>query len=157
EITLSQETDYPWSGRVRIKIEACDKKEFALRLRIPGWTKDFSVQINNQPGLTQGVTSAPTGYVEIRRTWKPGDFVDLDLPMPARLMEANPVVEEDLNQVAVQRGPLVYCLESPDLSPGVKISEVEIPSDMKLTARYDRRLLGGITVLEGKAGIRSEA
>ena len=59
--------------------------------------------------------------------WKAGDFVDLDLPMPARLMEANPLVEEDLNQIAIQRGPIVYCLESPDLPPGMKISDVLIP------------------------------
>jgi DUF1680 family protein len=71
--------------------------------------------------------------------------------MSVRLMEANPLVEEDLNQVAVQRGPVVYCLESPDLPTGVKISDVFIPAEMKLTARYDRRLLDGIVVLEGRA------
>jgi uncharacterized protein len=81
--------------------------------------------------------------------------VDLDLPMPPRLMEANPLVEEDLNQVAIQRGPIVYCLESPDLPRGVKISDVQIPLDMKLNARYDQRLLGGAVVLEGKALARS--
>ena len=83
--------------------------------------------------------------------------MDLDLPMPARLMEANPLVEEDLNQVAVQRGPMVYCLESPDLSPGVKISDVLIPAEMHLVTRYDRRLLDGIVVLEGKALARPAA
>ena len=71
--------------------------------------------------------------------------------MPVRLMEANPLVEEDLNQIAVRRGPLVYCLESPDLPGGMKISDVFLPSDMKLTARYDRRLLEGVVVLEGIA------
>ena len=74
--------------------------------------------------------------------------------MPARLMEANPLVEEDLNQVAVQRGPVVYCLESPDLPDGVKISDVKIPADINLVARFDRRLLGGIVVLEGKGVAR---
>ena len=70
-------------------------------------------------------------------------------------MEANPLVEEDLNQVAVQRGPVVYCLESPDLPAGVKISDVLVPSDIQLNARYDRRLLDGIVVLEGKGLARS--
>jgi len=65
-------------------------------------------------------------------------------------MEANPLVEEDVNQLAVQRGPVVYCLESPDLPAGVKISDVLLPSDVKLTARYDRRLLEGIVVLDGQ-------
>jgi DUF1680 family protein len=152
ETRLTQETEYPWSGRVRIKIEACGKKEFALKLRIPDWAAGASVRVNNGP---MDFSPKPESYSEIRRIWQPGDFVDLDLPMPARLMEANPLVEEDLNQVAVQRGPVVYCLESPDLPAGVKISDVLIPSDMTLMARYDRRLLDGVVVLEGKALARA--
>jgi uncharacterized protein len=151
QIKLSQETEYPWSGRVRIKLEACGKKQFALKLRIPGWASDATVRVNGHP--PQPATSG--SYFEIRRVWSPGDFVDLDLPMPVRLMEANPLVEEDVNQVAVQRGPVVYCLESSDLPPGVKISDVLIPSDIKVAARYDRRLLDGIVVLEGKALART--
>jgi DUF1680 family protein len=77
--------------------------------------------------------------------------VALDLPMPVRLMEANPLVEETLNQLAVQRGPVVYCLESTDLPAGVRVSDVRIPADLQLAARYDGRLLGGIVVLEGQA------
>jgi hypothetical protein len=151
-ITLSQETEYPWNGRVRIKIEACGKTEFALKLRIPGWAMGATVRVNSRPAEPAMLQS----YFEVRRVWQPGDFVDLDLPMPVRLMEANPLVEEDLNQVAVQRGPVVYCLESPDLPPGADISDVMIPADLKLVARYDRRLLDGIVVLEGKALARSE-
>jgi DUF1680 family protein len=149
KIKLSQETEFPWSGRVRIKILECGKKEFALKLRIPGWGKDFSVSVNNQPELAGAETGAPK-YFEIRRVWQAGDFVDLDLPMPVRMMEANPLVEETLNQVAFQRGPVVYCLESPDLPPGVKISDVRIPGDTELRARFDSRLLGGVVVLDGK-------
>jgi DUF1680 family protein len=150
-IKLLQETDYPWNGRVRIKIAACGKNEFALKLRIPGWADSANVRVNN--GLA--ATAFAESYFEIRRVWKVGDFVDLDLPMPVRLMEANPLVEEDLNQVAVQRGPVVYCLESPDLPAGMKISDVVIPSDMKLAARFDRRLLDGVVVLEGKVLARA--
>ncbi len=146
KIKLSQATDYPWSGRVRVKIEACGKKKFSLKLRIPGWVKNATVRVNNQP-----IESAlAESYFEIRREWQAGDWVDLDLPMPVRIMEANPLVEETLNQVAVQRGPVVYCLESPDLPMGVKISDVRIPNDMELRARFDGRLLGGVVVLDGK-------
>ncbi|HEY1718550.1 MAG TPA: glycoside hydrolase family 127 protein [Verrucomicrobiae bacterium] len=153
EVKLSQVTDYPWNGRVRIKILNCGKREFALNLRIPNWANGASVRVNDSP---TDFSPNPESYFEIRRSWQPGDFVDLDLPTPVRLMEANPLVEEDLNQVAVQRGPIVYCLESPDLPRGVKISDVLIPSDIKLTARYDRRLLDGIVVIEGNALARSE-
>ena len=151
EIKLSQQTDYPWNGRVRIKILNCGEKEFSLKLRIPGWANGASVRIND---LSADFSPRPESYFEIRRAWKAGDFVDLDLPMPVRLMEANPLVEEDLNQTAVQRGPVVYCLESSDLPAGVKMSDVFIPSDLKLTSRYDQRLLDGIVVLEGKVFAR---
>jgi DUF1680 family protein len=153
EVKLSQETDYPWNGRVRIKIEKCGQDPFALKLRIPGWVKSASVRINNG---APDISARPASYFEIRKAWKPGDFVDLDLPMPVRVMEANPLVEDDLNQVAVQRGPVVYCLESPDLPAGVKISDVRIPADMHLTARYDRWLLNGVVVLEGRALAQSQ-
>jgi len=153
-IQLAQETDYPWNGRVRIKILECGQKEYSLKLRIPSWANGANVRINDSPADD---SPKPESYFEIKRVWQPGDFVDLDLPMPARLMEANPLVEEDLNQVAVQRGPVVYCLESPDLPAGLKMSEVQIPADLKLTARFDRLLLEGIVVLEGKAVARSEA
>jgi hypothetical protein len=152
-VKLSQETEYPWNGRVRIKIEAGGEKAFALKLRIPGWANGASVRINDAPA---DFSPRPGSYFEIRRVWQPRDLVDLDLPMPVRLMEANPLVEEDLNQIAVQRGPVVYCLESPDLPAGVNISDVLIPPDIKLVARFDRRLLDGIVVLEGKALARPE-
>jgi hypothetical protein len=153
KIKLSQETEYPWSGRVRITVVDCGQKEFALKLRIPGWAKSASVRINNSPADD---SARPESYFEIRRAWKPGDVVDLDFPMPVRLMEANPMVEEDLNQVAVQRGPVVYCLESPDLPASVKISDVMIPTDIELRARFDQHLLGGIVVLEGRALARPD-
>jgi DUF1680 family protein len=146
KIRIAQETEYPWSGRVRVKILEAGKKEFAVKLRIPGWAKAATVRVNYRPAETAVAES----YFEIRREWKPGDFVDLDLPMSVRKMEANPLVEETLNQVAFQRGPVVYCLESPDLPKGVKISDVRIPSDIQLHARFDSRLLGGVVVLDGK-------
>ncbi len=153
EIKLSQETDYPWNGRIRIRIDACGTGNFALKLRIPGWATRASVRINDAPADD---SPRPASYFEIRRAWKAGDFVDIDLAMTPRLMEANPLVEDDLNQVAVQRGPIVYCLESPDLPLGVRISDVLIPADMNLTTRYDRRFLDGVVVLEGKALARPE-
>jgi DUF1680 family protein len=132
---------------VRIKIIECGKKEFSLKLRIPGWAQSASVRVNDGPAEL----AKPQSYFEIHRHWQPGDFVDLDLPMPVRLLEANPLVEEDMDQVAVQRGPVVYCLESPDLPRGASVSDILIPPDIQLTTRYDQRLLDGVVVLEGQA------
>jgi hypothetical protein len=160
QVKLAQETEYPWNGRVRIKIQSAPEKEFALKLRIPGWAKEAKVRVNLRPGSSgresaqsslqssqSRLTSAAT-YYELRRAWKAGDFVDLDLRMDTELIEANPLVEETLGQVAVKRGPIVYCLESPDLPAGARVGDVAISSDVKFLARYDQRLLGGVAVLD---------
>ena len=151
-VKLTQETEYPWNGRVRITINQCGSEAFALKLRIPGWADRASVRINDQPADDAPV---PGSYFEVRRVWHPGDFVDLDVPMRPRLLQANPLVEEDLNQVAVQRGPVVYCLESTDLPRETQLMDVTIPPDVNLTARYDWRLLDGVVVLDGKALVRT--
>jgi len=147
-VRLTQETEYPWSGRIRVRIDECGDEPFALKLRIPGWARNPAVRVN----LTSVDTVvAPATYLELTRTWKPGDVVDLELPMPAQLIEANPFVEETMNQVAVKRGPVIYCLESVDLPKGAGLLDVVIPSDIELRARYDGRLLGGVVVVEGVA------
>jgi len=146
-VRLTQETDYPWNGRIRITINECGPAPFSLKLRIPGWAAGATVRLNDLPA---NASPAAGTYHTIRRVWQPGDVVDLDLPMAPRLMEANPLVEETFNQVAVQRGPVVYCLESPDVKPGVSLADVTVPADIKLTSHYDRRLLGGITVIDGE-------
>ena len=97
----------------------------------------------------------PGSYLELRRDWRAGDVVDLDFAMPPQMMAANPLVEEDLNQVAIKRGPLVYCLESTDLPRGVRFQNVLLPENLDLVARYDQRLLGGTVVVEGAALARS--
>jgi DUF1680 family protein len=153
-VKLVQETEYPWSSRVRITIKECGPAAFTLKLRIPGWANGAAVRINDGPANSSS-SPEPGTYFEIRRAWKAGDVVDLDLPMSIRRMEANPLVEEDLNQVAFQRGPMVYCLESPDLPRGVRLNDVLIPDDARLSARYDSRLLDGVVVLEGAAAARS--
>ena len=153
KIKLTQETDYPWSGRIHIKILECGAGKFALKLRIPGWAAGASLMVNQS---TVGQAPESGSYFEMQREWQAGDTVDLDLPMTVRLMEANPLVEDDLNQVAIQRGPVVYCLESPDLPKGVRLSNVLIPPDMQWSARFDQHLLDGIVVLEGNALARPD-
>ena len=145
-LILTQETEYPWNGRVRITINRCGNGPFALKLRVPGWAKGATVRVNL--GLATE-TSGPGTYFELRRNWKSGDVVDLDIPMPTQLIEANPLVEETLGQVALKRGPVVYCLESADLPAGARVMNVAVPNDAKFLARYDQRLLGGVVTLDG--------
>ena len=124
-----------------------------VRLRVPGWAPDATLSVN---GAARPRRPEPGTYAEIRRVWSAGDVVELTLPMPARLMQAHPLVEEARNQVAVQRGPLVYCLESTDLPDGVRVQDVVIPRGIALKPRFDPDLLGGVTVLEGRAEARRE-
>ncbi len=155
KVKLVQETEYPWNGRIRIKILEAPEKEFALKLRIPGWAKDAQVRLNLRP-VAVNFPPTPT-YAELRRVWRSGDVIDLNLRMDTELIEANPLVEETLGQVAVKRGPIVYCLESVDLLESVKPLEVSMPPDIELRARYDRRLLGGVAVLEGTGLARTNS
>ena len=140
QITLKQETDYPWDGRVRITLEKAPAGEFSLFLRIPQWANGATV--DGQPA-TAGT------FHEVRHTWKTGDVIELDLPMPVRLIEANPYVEEARNQVGVTRGPIVYCVESVDLPAGVRMLDVALSRSTPLTAQRSKDL-GGVTMIEGK-------
>jgi DUF1680 family protein len=150
-LVLKQQTDYPWNGKVRITIDQCPSDEFALKLRIPKWALNAELSVN---GASVGVNTAPATYAEVRRRFRPGDFVELDLPMPAQLIEANPLVEETRNQVAIQRGPIVYCLESPDLPEGVRVHEVVVPANTTLIPQHDANFLGGVTVVDADVGAR---
>ena len=153
-VRLKQQTDYPWDGTIDIVLQDTPQREFSVYLRIPGWTKNASIRINEEAAIRNPRSGE---YYEIRRLWRDGDRIKLVLPMPARLMEAHPLVEEARNQAAVCRGPIVYCLESTDLPDGVKVSDVSIPVDAILECGYDKQLLGGIVALEGKAHAHAAA
>jgi uncharacterized protein len=153
-VRLSQKTRYPWDGKITIKVRLTEKPDMSLMLRIPGWARGAKVSIN---GETSATDPAAGQYLRLQRNWSAGDVVKLDLPMEAKLLEANPFVEEARNQVAVKRGPLVYCLESMDLPEGVKVPQVCVPAGTKFKARFDKDLLGGVTILEGKALVVRDA
>lgn len=152
-LKLTQKTEYPWDGKVTLTIDRAPEAEFSLLLRVPGWSKSATLQVN---GRAAGKASRPGSYAEVRRKWQAGDVVELTLPMPATLLEANPLVEEARNHVAVKRGPLVYCLETADLPKKTAVLTVAIPATATFEPRYDGKLLGGVTVLEGKARHRPE-
>jgi DUF1680 family protein len=144
-IAISQETNYPWDGKVKISIEDFPVNS-SIYLRIPGWAKMSAIKYN---GITQDFITAPASYVRILKAWKEGDIIELDLVMEPVLIEANPLVEETRNQVAVKRGPLVYCLESPDLPEGARIFDFIIPSDITLNPVKSHLQGSDILSLEG--------
>jgi len=154
-LALKQETGYPYDGVVKLTFADAPKKQTVkLCLRIPGWCDNASLKVNGEP--VEIVSKANT-YVAVERIWKKGDVVELNLEMKAKLLESNPLVEETRNQVAVKRGPLVYCLESMDIEGGKKIDNVLIPSDMQFTATEETIDGSRMTVLEGTARLADEA
>ncbi len=150
-IELVQETEYPSNGRIRIRIVETPKNEWALRLRIPRWAKEGSLKVN---GVLSNAEFSPGTFASIQQAWKAGDQIEIDLQMPVRLLESHPLVEETRNQVAVRRGPLVYCLESTDLPPNGKVLNSFISND----AVFEPVSLGelpGVVVLRTKLAYRS--
>jgi len=150
---VRQETNYPWDGIVRITIEKAPPEK-SINLRVPGWADGARVRINSQ-NIAQ--TIAPGTYVQLNRRWRAGDEIVLELPLKVRLMTAHPRVEADRGQVAVMRGPIVYCLESVDLPARIRLSDVTIPRAIRLSPRVEPTLLGGVTVLAGRAHATSHA
>ena len=152
-IKLTQTTDYPWNGMINIRFDETPGKEFSAFLRIPGWCKDAILTIN---GKSAGVKLAPGEYAAITRNWKAGDQLELQLPMPVKMMEANPLVEETRNQVAVKRGPIVYCLESVDLPKGKKITDIALSPKANLKSQLIKIANSDIMSLNGFADLRNE-
>ena len=128
EVALTQQTNYPWDGDVRLTVDKNKAGLFALKLRIPGWVQNrvlpsdlYQYADQEQPGYRitvngeqVSVTPSADGYATIVRKWKKGDCVALHLDMKPRLVKAHRSVEADRGRLAVERGPLVYCTEHPD-------------------------------------------
>jgi len=152
-IKLTQTTNYPWNGKIDVKLDNVPQKQFSIFLRIPGWCKSAALLINGKPSAIKLI---PGTYAEISRQWKAGDQITLNMPMPVTLMEANPLVEETRNQVAVKRGPMVYCLESADLPKGEKVADIALSSKTNLKPRPIKIANSNIMSLTGSADVRNK-
>lgn len=148
EVTIKQETDYPWSGEVRLTVSSSRPVEKELRLRIPGWCKNYSVAVNGQ------VREMPEekGYAVIS-SWTSGDEITLNMEMPVEMVAADPRVKQDVGKRAVQRGPLVYCIEEADNAKG--FGELSLSSSTSFEVKDAPEMLGGIKRIEAVSGDQS--
>ncbi len=153
ELSLGQESLYPWEGSVKITVRKCKKEAFDILLRIPEWADGSTILVN---GKDAGVEISAGSFAIINRPWKKGDNLTLEMPMEVKLMAGNPRIEEVRNQAAIKRGPIVYCIESPDLPEEAKILDVYLPSDSELTPIYQADFLGGLTSILGEVYLRHE-
>lgn len=163
-IAVKQETDYPWNGDIKLTFTADVPSEFALYLRIPAWCEgpqgeDDLYQIPGKPahgaavikinGTPLGDIAIEKGYAVVRRAWNSGDTLELGLPMPVRRVRANAKIEADRGRIALQRGPVVFCLEAADNDRAVR--SMAIPPDTAFNTEFQPNLLGGVMTIKGKA------
>lgn len=161
-IGIRQQTGYPWDGAVKITVEPAREDHFTLRVRVPGWAQGRPVPSDlyrYEGGTTESYTlrvnGTPTrhdlvdGFAVLDRRWKAGDTVELALPMPVRRVRSHESVAADAGRVALERGPIVYCAESVDNGGGV--FNLVLPDDAPLAAKRRDDLLGGVTVITGRA------
>jgi len=162
-VRLKQETNYPWDGAVKIMVKPERSAELAIYVRIPGWAQNQPVPsdlyrylITSEQKVTLKVNGKPLaldmekGFARIRRTWKRGDVVEVNFPMPIRRVLCNEKVKANSGRVALERGPIVYCAEWPD-NDGQALNIV-LPDDAALKAKHRKDMLGGVTIIRGRAG-----
>jgi len=143
---IQQENRYPWEGRITLTFETAPSGPYKIALRIPGWCRKYGLYLNGKPVLPDSIE---IGYACIERQWAAGDAITLELEMAATFMTSNPRVRANAGKLAIQRGPLVYCLEEAD--NGSNLSAISISPDSVLTPYFDENLAGGAIVLQGKA------
>ncbi|CUH96752.1 hypothetical protein P22_2863 [Propionispora sp. 2/2-37] len=144
-VTIGQATEYPWEGKIRFTLATEQPVRFGLAVRIPRWSKTYTVAVNEEV-----VTLLPQdGYVTIERDWQDGDAMTVELDMAVQTWTANPHVRADLHKVAVQRGPIVYCAEGAD--NGTDLHLIHVSKDTAFQYRFAADRFGGVGILEADA------
>ena len=166
EVKIDQETKYPWEGKVKISVSPEASSQFAVRVRIPGWAQNQPL-----PGDLYSYANAPTakpvilvngesvsyeneqGYAVLDRQWKSGDEVELSLPMQVRTVKASELVEDDKGKVAIERGPIVYCVEEKD---NPEIGSIKLSEGTQFESSYNADLLAGVEVIKASGNTKAE-
>lgn len=169
-VGLKVATEYPWDGKVRITVENTLAESFTIAVRIPGWATEspvpstlyrFAKPAETTPSLkVAGVLlekiTTEKGYAHLTRAWKAGDVIELNLPMPVRRVLSDDQVKDNTGLVALQRGPIVYCIEATDHGDQ-RTNAVVLGDDVPLKSERREDLLGGLVVVTGEAAIASES
>lgn len=162
-VKMTQVTNYPWDGAVKLQVDPSKPELFAVRIRIPGWAKNrpvpsdlyryldqsaeqVTLRVNGQPMQL----SMEKGYAVLERTWRKGDVVELVFPMPVRRVVANEKVLDDKNKVALERGPILFCAEWPDNKDGNVVNLV-LPDNSLLKTQFRKDLLNGVQIVQSSA------
>lgn len=148
-MSIKQDTEYPWSGDVKLTVNPKIPTMFNLNLRIPSWCNNFDVSINGESYKDKKTNN---GYLSIDRQWKSNDTVELKLDMTVDRIYAHPNVRDNLGRSALRRGPLVYCFEDID-NPDGAFETLSLPDDFNAKIEHSSEILGGLTLLRGTGSI----
>lgn len=145
-VTLTQETNYPWEGAVALTVGTKSPVKIQMRMRIPEWCRSYTLAVNGT------AVNAPVekGYAVIERKWKDGDKIELVLDMPVEVVAADPRVKENEGRRALQRGPLVYCLEEADNK--VDYDQLRISEDASFSTEFKPDFLRGVVTITAQTG-----
>jgi len=162
-VSITQDTEYPWDGLVKMTVNLQKETDFNIAVRIPGWAQNKPVPSNlyrylkkSDAKVSLKVNGKPIeiifekGYTHISRTWKDGDIIELDFPMTIRRVSAHEKVKEDNGKVAFERGPIVYCVEWVD-NKAKYLRNLFIDDDLELASEYREDMLNGIVIITGTA------
>lgn len=145
-ITLKQETDYPWNGEVKLTVSSTTPLNKEIRLRIPGWCKQYTLAVNGQ----QQTAPVEKGYAVVQKEWKDGDEISLHLEMPVEIVEADSRVKQNTGKRAIQRGPLVYCMEETDNTKN--FDKLAITPQTAFNCNFETSLLNGVEIIQATNG-----
>jgi DUF1680 family protein len=158
DMSLRQVTKYPWDGDVKFEIGVANPQTFTLHLRVPGWCERGHLYINDAP--VTDLKSQANGYLAIERKWQLGDVVEYRMEMPIQTVWAHPAVRYLQGRMAIQRGPIVYCLEGVDHG-GIVLDRIAIDPKHVLSNEFgiehQDHLLGGVSIVRGKASVVDES
>ena len=141
DILLTQETDYPWDGSVKLTISTSQPLEKEIRLRIPNWCKTYDLGINGK----RINVSEEKGYAVIK-DWKSQDVIALDMDMPVEIVAADPHAKENFGKRAIQRGPLVYCME--EIDNPVYFDQIQLSPSTTFQTAFASDILNGIKTIK---------
>jgi DUF1680 family protein len=160
-MTIQQLSDFPWKGLVKMIVRPQQSRSFAIKLRIPGWAltspvpsdlyrftdtpKPYTIKVNGK----EMDIKTENGYAVIDRTWNMGDEIELSLPMEVRHIKANDQVTVDNGKLALQRGPIVYCLEGKDQADQTVFNKI-VSKKERIDTVYNAHLLNGVMELKSK-------
>ena len=166
-VSITQTNNYPWAGLLNFNIDPGSPSKFNLLVRIPGWSRGEAIPSNlytykntKASKIEIKVNGKPVeyhienGYAVMKKEWKKGDIVQMNLPMTVKQVIANPALTDDVHKVALQRGPIMYTAEWADNNG--KVSDLSIPLTTVFTPKYEANLLNGVTVLKGEV-VRSDS